>query len=280
MPPVEISGIPEKRYRPEVELGRGGMATVWRAFDPQLHRFVALKQIHQDKAESRFEVENFMVEAQITARVAASWMAHHELAQSQNRRKVSILPCARYKGVPSKIMNEVHRVSSDLSWETSYDGWNLRRLMEMLQSVCVTLAYAHDNGVVHQDIKPNNIMIGAYGEVLVVDWGIAKLASWYARNPKWVSVRASQAFIAHRKKAVSGTPQYIAPEQLQGDVTTLSSKCDMFALGVILFEVLSEEKPFAGSTKEILQRKYAVKNSPRLSVVLRQKKNIEWCHKL
>ena len=67
-------------------------------------------------------------------------------------------------------MGEVHRVSTDSRWETSYDGWNLRRLMEMLQSVCVTLAYAHDNGVVHQDIKPNNIMIGAYGEVLVVDW--------------------------------------------------------------------------------------------------------------
>ena len=72
MPPVEISGIPEKRYRPEMELGRGGMATVWRAFDPQLHRFVALKQIHENKISERFEVENFMVEAQITGTTAAS----------------------------------------------------------------------------------------------------------------------------------------------------------------------------------------------------------------
>ena len=169
------------------------------------------------------------------------------------------------------IVAEVHRVSTEHSWETSYDGWNLRRLIEMIQSVCVTLAYAHDNGVVHQDIKPNNIMIGAYGEVLVVDWGIAKLFSWYESNPKWVSVRASQAFINHRKQAVSGTPQYIAPEQLYGD-EFLSSKSDMFALGVILFEILAEEKPFVGSSKEILQRKYAVKSSPRLSTVLRQKK--------
>ena len=102
--------------------------------------------------------------------------------------------------------------------------------------------------------------------------GDVKLSSWYDRNPKWVSVRASQSFIEYRKRAVSGTPQYIAPEQLQGDVEMLSSKCDMFALGVILFEVLSEEKPFLGSSKEILQRKYAVKSSPRLSTVLRQKK--------
>ena len=273
-PPVEISGVPEKRYQPEIELGRGGMATVWRAFDPQLQRFVALKQMHENKALERFEVENFMVEAQITAQLQHPGIVPiHELAQSPEQEQGVYFTMREVQGRTLKeIMKEVHRVSTDSSWETSYDGWNLRRLMEMVQSVCVTLAYAHDNGVVHQDIKPNNIMIGAYGEVLVVDWGIAKLASWYGSNPKWVSVRSSQAFIDHRKKAVSGTPQYIAPEQLQGDVTTLSSKCDMFALGVILFEILSEEKPFVGSTKKILQRKYAVKSSPRLSVVLRQKK--------
>jgi len=272
-PPIEIMSVPEKRYRPEVELGRGGMAIVWRAFDPQLHRFVALKQIHQEKAQDDFEVENFMVEAQITAQLQHPGIVPiHELSHSVDEGVYFTMREVQGRTLKD-IVETVHRVSSNHRWETSYDGWSLRRLMGMVQNVCLTLAFAHDKGVVHQDIKPTNIMIGAYGEVLLVDWGIAKLRSWYEDNPKWVSARASEAFIAHRKSAVSGTPQYIAPEQLQGDVSHLSNKCDMYALGVMLYEILAEERPFSGSMKDILQRKYTVKTSPKLSDMLRVKKH-------
>ena len=96
--------------------------------------------------------------------------------------------------------------------------------------MCVTLAYAHDNGggpSRHQAVS--FIMIGAYGEVLVVDWGIVKLASWYERNPKWVSVRASQC-CPNIEKTVSGTPHTLLLNNFR-EMSTLSSKCDMFALG-------------------------------------------------
>ena len=237
-----------------------------------MHRFVALKQIHREKAQDDFEVENFMVEAQITAQLQHPGIVPiHELSQATDEGIYFTMREVQGRTLKD-IVETVHRVSSKYSWETSYDGWSLRRLMGMVQNVCLTLSFAHDKGVVHQDIKPTNIMIGAYGEVLLVDWGIAKLASWYEDNPKWVSARASDAFIKHRKSAVSGTPQYIAPEQLQGDVSHLSNKCDMYALGVILYEILSADRPFKGSMKDILQRKYTVKISPKLSDMLNSKK--------
>ena len=160
-----------------------------------------------------------MVEAQITAQLQHPGIVPiHEMSTLENGEY--FFYDARVAGKTlQEAIQTVHRVSNESRWEQSFDGWNLRRLLRVLHSTCLTLAYAHDRGVIHQDIKPSNIMMGAYGEVLVVDWGIAKLDTWVQDDPRLVSVRASDAFVKHRCQSVSGTPQYMAPEQLQADVS-------------------------------------------------------------
>ena len=97
-----------------------------------------------------------------------------------------------------EVIQSVHKMSKK-RWEDTPDGWNLRRLIEVLVDLCQTLSYAHMRGVIHQDIKPANVMIGEYGEVLIVDWGIARVRSLYANNPKWIRIQASESFLRSKE---------------------------------------------------------------------------------
>ena len=170
-----------ERYRSMGKLGEGGMATVWKMKDTQLLRTVALKQLHQQKTGSTYEHENFIVEAQITAQLQHPGIVPiHDLQIDEDGGIYFTM--REIKGQTLEdIIQSVHRVSTT-QWETTYAGWNLRRLIGALESICQTVAYAHVRGVIHQDLKPPNIMVGDYGEILVVDWGIARVRSLYKPN--------------------------------------------------------------------------------------------------
>ena len=141
------------------------------------------------------------------------------------------------------------------------------RFLSVFEQVCQTMAYAHARGVIHRDLKPSNIMVGSFGEVQVMDWGLAKvldqggvadeekaiLASDDA-SAVW-TLRSGSAAMESRPGSVLGTPSYMAPEQARGALDTLDERADVFALGSILCEILTGQPAFVGKGGAELYRK-------------------------
>ena len=137
-------------------------------------------------------------------------------------------------------------------WGESDQGFAFRDVIDIFHRVCVAIAYAHTQGVIHRDLKPENIMIGSFGEVLVMDWGIAKvLESKNSRNLPEINVTNRRRT---RMGAVSGTPSYMSKEQALGLVSEIGTHSDVFSLGIILYEILNGKPPFVGSPQGVLEQ--------------------------
>ena len=187
---VPVSHPLRERYRQIGKLGEGGMATVWKIQDTQLLRTVALKELRHDKLSSNRQHESFIVEAQITAQLQHPGIVPIHDIQVNVDGSVHFTMREIQGQTLDNVIHAVHTVSQS-SWSQTPQGWNLRRLIEIIVDLCQTLSYAHMRGIIHQDIKPANIMIGEYGEVLIVDWGVARVLSLYEDNPQWIRIKAS-----------------------------------------------------------------------------------------
>src|SRR5262249_42311604 len=136
-------------------------------------------------------------------------------------------------------------------------GQDRPRLLKVFEQVCQALAYAHARGVIHRDLKPANVMVGAFGEVQVMDWGLAKLLS-AAPADAGSEPPADRGDVLPTRcaaggetqaGAVLGTPGYMAPEQARGEVDTLDARCDVFGLGALLCAILTGQPPFGGDNQ-------------------------------
>ena len=144
-------------------------------------------------------------------------------------------------------------------WGESDQGFAFRDVIDIFHRVCVAIAYAHTQGVIHRDLKPENIMIGSFGEVLVMDWGIAKvLESKSSRNLPEINVTNRRRT---RMGAVSGTPSYMSKEQALGLVSEIGTHSDVFSLGIILYEIFNGKPPFVGTTRDSRTSKKGRKNT-------------------
>jgi eukaryotic-like serine/threonine-protein kinase len=200
-------------------LGRGGMGEVLLAHDELIGREVAIKRMR--RADPSVDAESrFLREAKIQARLQhPAIVPVHELGRDADGR-----PYFTMKRLAGKTLEELR-------------GESLQRLLRAFVDVCLAIEFAHEHGVIHRDIKPTNIMLGDFGEVYVLDWGVARVLDDGSAKP---SVRDMAALEGETQVgAVMGTPGYMAPEQALG--YEMTAAIDVYALGCVLFEILTCE---------------------------------------
>jgi eukaryotic-like serine/threonine-protein kinase len=246
------------RYQLHGEIARGGMGAILRGRDVDLGRELAIKVLldsHQGNSEI---MRRFVEEAQIGGQLQHPGVVPvYELGTFPDRR-----PFFAMKLVKGRTL------SSLLHDRTSPDQ-DLPRYLSIFEQICQTMAYAHARGVIHRDLKPSNVMVGSFGEVQVMDWGLAKvlprggIADEGVAQPIQESVvttvRSGSAGSGSESQAgsVLGTPAYMAPEQARGEVERIDERADVFGLGAILCEILTGRPPNVGSTREEIRDKAA-----------------------
>lgn len=229
------------RYEDRGFLARGGMGEVRRVYDRRLDRVVVQKIL---RSTDQPRVRRFWIEATVTAHLEHPGIIPvHDFGQYDD-------------GAPFFTMKEVQgetfgrrlerlHASSRMGWGRTSDGLSLRTLVDELRRAAQAVAFAHGQGVLHRDLKPDNLMVGAFGEVLVLDWGIALV------NPKGWSRPLPDL---DREGQVAGTPSFMAPEQAWGTLSSQGTWTDAWSLGAILHHLLWGRPPWSGSAMEIVQQ--------------------------
>ncbi len=225
---------------------KGGLGLVYVAHDEELNRDVALKEIqdrHADHPESR---SRFMLEAEITGGLEHPGIVPvYGLGQYADGRPFYAMRFIRGDSLKDAIAT-FHKDARPWREKTL----ELRELLERLIDVCNAMQYAHDRGILHRDLKPGNIMLGKYGETLVVDWGLAKpMGAADPNSPTLFSepmLRPSSASgsAATMQGSAVGTPQYMSPEQAAGRLDQLGPASDIYSLGATLYSLLTGKAPF------------------------------------
>jgi len=219
----DAAELPEpdpSRYLVLERIGRGGMGAVYRARDVLLKRDVALKVLHVG-ADSGDVAARLTQEARTLARLEHPGIVPvHDVGVLADGR-----PFYTMKLVQGHPLDDVVR------------GRPQADLLRLFSRICEPMAFAHSRGVVHRDVKPQNVMVGEFGEVLVLDWGVSKWAS--ARDAHDAALPAAAAGIDTGAGAVVGTRGYMAPEQARGDSASVDSRADVYSLGMLLTHMLS-----------------------------------------
>lgn len=248
-----LPDIPGTRYVLHEAIGAGGMGVVYRAYDDALDREVAVKVTHA--AADADLAERLRREARVLARLEhAGIVPIHDVGMLADGRLFYVM-----KRVHGETLTTFLRRVPDLD-----------RRLSVFERVCETIAFAHERGIVHRDIKPDNIMVGVFGEVLVLDWGIAKVVD----GDTGLTERAAAASGSTRQVAgatmrtaanntaagtIMGTPGFMAPEQASG-VAECDRRTDVYTLGAVLYYLLMDTPAPNASPIEVLQRQ---KSLPR-----------------
>jgi serine/threonine protein kinase len=230
------------------ELGRGGMGVVYRVFDPDLQRRLAIKVLHE-QFRGRPDLERrFLAEAQLMAQLQHPGIAPvHDLGRLADGRPFFAMKLVQGRTLAALLDER----------RTAVPTADLPQLLGIFDQVCQTLAYAHSRGVIHRDLKPSNVMVGAFGEVQVMDWGVAKIlrrqgdGASIGASPEpdpLAAVRTQVAGLSAQAGRVLGTAMYMSPEQARGEVEALDERCDVFGLGGIMCVILTGQPPYPGSS--------------------------------
>ncbi len=228
------------RYEIGSELGRGGMGVVFRAQDRELGRTVALKVLRSDAAIRGIRPERFVEEARI-----ASQLEHP-----------SILPVYDFGvwsgGEPFFTMRLV--LGTSLAERLKAGPLEPSERLRVFSRILEAVAYAHQRGVIHRDLKPGNVLLGSFGEVFVMDWGLAKVLERSEPTPENESTPGSSPPAwASESGSVMGTYAYMPPEQARGDIASIDARSDVFALGAILLELWTGSPPYSSSDRTTLK---------------------------
>ena len=248
------------RYTIQGLIARGGMGEVFKGRDPQLGREVAIKRLRPGLRENSQVNQRFLEEARITGRL----------------QHPGILPVFELDrdplGDPFFSMKLIEGRSALLE-EAGPRSTKEPRFLGIFEQICLAVAYAHDKGVIHRDLKPSNVMVGAFGEVQVLDWGLGKRVASSEKgtvvetedvSPTTEDVSPTTEDALGRGEgprsmvgAVMGTPAYMPPEQARGEVDRVGPRADVFALGGILCRILTGKRPFEGETRAMIEQSAA-----------------------
>jgi serine/threonine-protein kinase len=229
--PVDIrnEGIPTPAHlRIFKELARGGMGRIHPATDRNLLRHVAMKRLDKDLAKEAFYRDGFVAEAQMTGQLEhPNIVPVHELAIDQatgvpffTMKLVQGVSFERWLRDPSRPLGSTERIEEGL---------------EIFVKVCDAIAYAHHRGVIHRDLKPENIMVAGFGQVYLMDWGLARLTRTRPASGKMAQMEAPGPV---------GTPGFMSPEQARGNPAEMDERSDVFGMGAVLYQVVSGKTPF------------------------------------
>ena len=222
------------RYRLVGEIARGGIGVVYRAMDETLEREVAVKILRNRYAKNDGMIRRFLNEAQICASLRHPGIVPvHEMGMALRDR-----PFFSMKLIEGETLANLLAGRSDPESERM-------RYVGIVEQICLALAYAHSRDVIHRDVKPGNSMVGAFGELQILDWGFAKRLTGGDVDDSSTSAtgRLSLTGVSSIAGSILGTPSYMSPEQARGEVGDLDERCDVFALGAIMAEVLTGSRP-------------------------------------
>jgi eukaryotic-like serine/threonine-protein kinase len=235
---------------------RGGLGEVFLAGDQELNRDVALKFIQRAHETDTDSKTQFMLEAEVAARLEHPGIVPvYGMGQTSDGRPFHVMRFIRGDTLADAI-REFH--AADRSGRSADErNVEFRKLLTRFISVCNTIAYAHNRGIVHRDIKPDNIMLGKYGETLIVDWGLAMPVERddHARASGEPTLRpGSGETESDYSGGPAGTPSYMSPEQAAGSAD-VGPASDIYSLGSTLYKLLTGESPFQGThTRDILEK--------------------------
>ncbi|MCB9763416.1 MAG: SUMF1/EgtB/PvdO family nonheme iron enzyme [Alphaproteobacteria bacterium] len=263
----------KERYDDIEPIAHGGMGELRRVRDRLLNRRMVVKILRPDKELTPDKAALFVAEAQVTAQLQHPGVVPvHDLG---------VLPDGRVWFTMKEIsgitlleaIRLVHSRAAGGRWIPVEGGWTFRRLIEVFRRVCETVAFAHSRGVLHRDLKPANIMVGGFGEVMVLDWGIAKVVRTVQESAEEdleteeiiETTRTVDSTRGTLHGTIIGTPSYMAPEQARGMTDAIGPQTDVYGLGATLYHILSGAPPFPGRSNKSIRRKLLRGSAPSLT---------------
>lgn len=219
------------------QIGQGGMGTVYSAEQASLGREIAIKTLDNETGEWTSEKAAFIREALTTGALSHPNIVPVHLF-GQDEQGMAYMVMKRVKGRPWSEMLRAPETEEERR-ETSVTAFDLSMHLEVFQKVCDAVAFAHAQGIIHRDLKPDNVMVGDFGEVTLMDWGLAMVVS---KDGPGVRIGRDE------RSGVAGSPAYMAPEMVMARHDLIGPATDIYLLGATLFEVLTGRPPHLGNT--------------------------------